>query len=130
MCGPGKVLNRRALVCSGARFGRMRMKRAMLAAFAVFLGLAAGVLGRKEDETHYLGLAREVRQAFTREYVTPAGRLMSDAETAYALAIEFALLSSPEQRQHAGDRLDFAFGNVRGRERYSHLVPILFPVRF
>jgi len=46
-----------------------------------------------------------VRQAFGHEYVTPAGRMMSDAETAYALAIEFALLQFPEQRQSAGQRL-------------------------
>ena len=41
-------------------------------------------------------------QAFADEYVTPAGRLLSDAATAYALAIEFDLLPDAEQRQHAG----------------------------
>ena len=63
------------------------------------------MLGRNEDEAHYLDLADEVREAFAREYVTPAGRLMCDAETAYALAIAFELLPIAEQRQRAGDRL-------------------------
>src|SRR5207253_5774809 len=49
--------------------------------------------------------AAEIRTAFQHEYVTPSGRLMSDTTTAYALAIEFALLPEPRQRQHAGKQL-------------------------
>jgi len=71
---------------------------------AELLGKAAGVLGKSQDETKYLALADEVRMAFAREYVTPNGRMMSDAPTAYALALEFALLQ-PAQRPHAGERL-------------------------
>ncbi len=63
------------------------------------------MLGRVEEEAHYLALADEVRRAFAREYVTPAGRLLSDAQTAYTVAIEFGLLPEPEQRQHAAQRL-------------------------
>jgi alpha-L-rhamnosidase len=63
------------------------------------------VLGHAEDQARYLALADEVRAAFCAEYATPNGRLMSDAVTAYALAIEFALLADPEQRRHAGERL-------------------------
>jgi alpha-L-rhamnosidase len=72
---------------------------------AELLGRAAGVLGHATDEGHYLSLAAEVRAAFVDEYVTPAGRLMSDTVTAYALALQFALLTSAEQRQRAGERL-------------------------
>ena len=50
-------------------------------------------------------MAEKARSAFVREYVTPAGRLMNDAETAYALAIAFDLLPTAGQRQHAGNRL-------------------------
>ncbi len=78
---------------------------AYFARSAELVGRAAGVLGRGEEEAHYLALANEVRQAFAREYVTPAGRLLSDAQTAYTLAIEFGLLTDPEQRQHAAERL-------------------------
>jgi alpha-L-rhamnosidase len=67
--------------------------------------LAAEVLGRTEEQKKYLALAAEARVAFVREYVTPSGRLMSDAETAYSLALIFDLLPTAEQRQRAGDRL-------------------------
>jgi len=63
------------------------------------------VLGRAEDEARYLALASEVRDAFAREYVTPSGRMLSDAATAYALAIQFSLLSDAAQRRQAGERL-------------------------
>jgi alpha-L-rhamnosidase len=66
---------------------------------------AAEVLGHTEAQKKYRALADEARAAFVREYVTPSGRMMSDAETAYALAIAFDLLPTAEQRQRAGDRL-------------------------
>jgi alpha-L-rhamnosidase len=78
---------------------------AYFARSADLVGLAADALGRADDAAFYHGLAAEVRAAFQREYVTAAGRLMSDATTAYALALEFALLPTPEQRRRAGARL-------------------------
>jgi alpha-L-rhamnosidase len=78
---------------------------AYFARSAELLGQAAGVLGRNEAEAHYRTLAAEVRAAFNREYVTPAGRLLSDSATAYALALQFALLPEEAQRQHAAARL-------------------------
>jgi alpha-L-rhamnosidase len=66
---------------------------------------AAEVLGRDDEQQRYSALADKVRAAFVREYVTPNGRLMNDAETAYALALTFDLLPTAEQRQRAGDRL-------------------------
>jgi alpha-L-rhamnosidase len=78
---------------------------AYFARSAELIALAAGVLGRAEDASYYHALAAEVRAAFQNEYVTPAGRLMSNATTAYALAIEFALLRDPDQREHAGKEL-------------------------
>jgi len=46
-----------------------------------------------------------VRQAFARAFVTPTGRIVSDAQTVYALAIEWDLLPHPHQREEAGRRL-------------------------
>jgi alpha-L-rhamnosidase len=37
--------------------------------------------------------------------VTPGGRVLSDSSTVYALALEWALLPTEDQRHHAGDRL-------------------------
>jgi alpha-L-rhamnosidase len=78
---------------------------AYFARSADLLGQAAGVLGRTEEEAHYLRLAAQVRDAFNAEYVTSAGRVLSDSETAYALALQFGLLKNVEQRRHAGERL-------------------------
>jgi alpha-L-rhamnosidase len=69
-----------------------------------FLAKSADVLGKLEDARKYHQLHTEIRAAFAQEYVTPSGRMVSDATTGYALALEFDLLS-PEQRQRAGERL-------------------------
>jgi alpha-L-rhamnosidase len=78
---------------------------AYFARSAEVLGHAAGVLGRHDDAAHYLDLAGEVRAAFRAAYVTPAGRLAGETATAYALALQFALLPDAEQRRTAGERL-------------------------
>jgi hypothetical protein len=46
-----------------------------------------------------------VREAFAEAFVTPAGRVVSDAQTAYALALEWDLLPMEAQRRVAGRRL-------------------------
>jgi alpha-L-rhamnosidase len=69
---------------------------------AELLGQIAEVLGRVEDATRYLRLAAEVRDAFDAEYVTPAGRVLSDSATAYTLALQFGLLPDATQRRRAG----------------------------
>ncbi|MFG2971124.1 family 78 glycoside hydrolase catalytic domain [Streptomyces sp. NPDC048288] len=63
------------------------------------------LLGHEEDAERYGSLAAEVRAAFAHAYVTPAGRVHSDAQTVYALAIEWALLPQEDQRKEAGRRL-------------------------
>jgi alpha-L-rhamnosidase len=88
-----------------ARTDRHLVATAYFAHSAELVGLTARVLGRAEDEARYLRLADEIREAFARAYFTPDGLMTSDAETAYALAIEFALLTSDEQRRRAGVRL-------------------------
>ena len=65
---------------------------------------AAELLGDAAAAAYYAESAAAVRAAFLAEYVTPAGRMMSDAQTAYALAIVFELAPN-EQHQALGDRL-------------------------
>ena len=67
---------------------------------------AAQVLGREDERKTYQTLAAKARAAFAREYITPSGRMMSDSETSYALALAFDLLPTAEQCQRAGKRLD------------------------
>jgi len=61
----------------------------------------------KLEETKYHTLAREIREAFAKEHFSPTGTMSSDAQTAYALAIDFGLLRSidPARIAHAAERL-------------------------
>ena len=65
---------------------------------------AAALLGETAVAEKYAAIAERVRRAFLAEYVTPAGRMVSDAQTGYALAIMFDLVAE-DQRQALGDRL-------------------------
>ncbi|GAA3895997.1 glycoside hydrolase family 78 protein [Streptomyces lacrimifluminis] len=65
----------------------------------------AGVLGRTQEEARYSALAARTREAFARAFVTPAGRIVGDSPTAYAMALQWELVSLPEQRETAGRRL-------------------------
>jgi alpha-L-rhamnosidase len=78
---------------------------AHLARSAEVVAQAARLLGRLDVAAAYERLASEVRGAFAHEYVTPAGRVVSDAATAYALAIAWSLLPTREQRDRAGEHL-------------------------
>jgi alpha-L-rhamnosidase len=64
----------------------------------------AGILGRDADQAEFEREAQEAKREFEAEYVTPNGRIASDSQTAYALAICFDLLS-PSQTERAGRRL-------------------------
>jgi alpha-L-rhamnosidase len=88
-----------------ARADKAVVATAYFARSARLLARIAGILGRTQDEEHYSRLAEEIRAAFNAEYVTPAGRVRSDAPTAYALALQFDLLMNDDQRRYAGARL-------------------------
>ncbi|MCA9838955.1 MAG: family 78 glycoside hydrolase catalytic domain [Trueperaceae bacterium] len=87
-----------------ARTDKAIVATAYFAYSARLVAQTAALLNREKEKSFYDELAENAKNAFRREFVTPAGRLMNDAETAYALALVFDLLSA-EQRQHAGDRL-------------------------
>lgn len=62
---------------------------------------AAEVLGYKEDIAKYTALLKNVKDAFMKEYVTPAGRLVSSSQTAYVLALNFDMLPEALRAQAA-----------------------------
>ena len=65
---------------------------------------AARVLGRTGDAEKYTALLEKIRRVFLDEFVTPNGRLASNTQTAYSLALAFDLL--PERlRPAAAERL-------------------------
>ena len=78
---------------------------AYLARSAEVVSLAATLVGELDIADRYARLADRVRGAFAREYVTGGGRVLSDAATVYALALEWSLLPTEEQRRRAGERL-------------------------
>ncbi|RFM30969.1 family 78 glycoside hydrolase catalytic domain [Chitinophaga silvisoli] len=53
---------------------------------------AAKTLGKQEDVEKYSALLKRIKEAFFTEYVTPKGRIMSNTQTAYVLALQFDLL--------------------------------------
>ncbi|QOR70776.1 family 78 glycoside hydrolase catalytic domain [Ruania alkalisoli] len=71
---------------------------------AALLTEAATILGHAEDAAHYGDYAERARQAWVREYVTGSGRIASDSQTAYAMAVSYGLVDS-ETTQEMGDRL-------------------------
>ena len=78
---------------------------AYLARSATLLALAANIIGLPADAERYSTLAGKVSAAFRREFVSPAGRLVSDSQTAITLALEFGLFEAEDQRTRAGRRL-------------------------
>jgi alpha-L-rhamnosidase len=65
---------------------------------------AARVLGKEEDARTYSDLLARIKEAFCREFVTPADRIGGNTQTAYVLALMFDLV--PEaQRLLAARRL-------------------------
>jgi alpha-L-rhamnosidase len=78
---------------------------AYFARSAEWVGLAAKVLDLEDESERYLTLAKQIRQAFANEYIAHSGQMVNDAQTAYALALEFDLFLSQQQRQHASERL-------------------------
>jgi alpha-L-rhamnosidase len=55
-------------------------------------GKIASIIGKKSDADYYKEQAAKIKAAFNAEFVTTNGRLMSNTQTAYALALAFGLL--------------------------------------
>lgn len=67
----------------------------------------AGVLCNTDAERKYGEDYKRLLQMFRAEYVTPAGRLVSDTQTALCLALHFDLLETPQQKALAAERLEW-----------------------
>jgi alpha-L-rhamnosidase len=88
-----------------ARTDKFMVSTAYHAHSTRLLARAAEVVGDADDATRYHRLADEIVAAFDDEFVTPSGRLASDAQTAYAMALRFDLLRTDGQRARAAARL-------------------------
>jgi alpha-L-rhamnosidase len=88
----------------GATTDKDLIQTAYFARSTELLARTAQILGKKDDVAKYAALEGEIKSGFQKEFVTPNGRLSSNTQTAYALALAFGLL--PEsQRADAAKRL-------------------------
>jgi alpha-L-rhamnosidase len=88
----------------GATTGKDLIATAFFANSTDLLRRSALVLGKKDDAARYGDLLAKIKGAFTREFVTPTGRVGENTQTAYALALQFDLLPD-ELRPLAAQRL-------------------------
>ena len=88
----------------GATTDKDLLQTAYFARSTALLAKTSYVLGKKEEAAEYEALEEKIVSAFQKEFVTPNGRLSSNTQTAYALALEFDLLPQ-EQRPAAAARL-------------------------
>jgi alpha-L-rhamnosidase len=88
----------------GATTDKDLISQAYFARSTDLLQRTAALLGKSEDARKYAGLLVKIRKAFVDEFVTQRGRLSSNTQTAYSLALAFDLL--PERlRSRAAERL-------------------------
>lgn len=89
----------------------------------------ADVVGRRLDARRYAQLARQLRAAFVAAYVAADGRILSDTQTVYLLALDFGVVSGALRDaavRHLLARLDDADGHLQtGFLGVRHLCPVL-----
>jgi alpha-L-rhamnosidase len=111
----------------GATTGTDLIATAYFAHSADLLARAAEALGDTADVREYGALFHAVRTAFDHEFVTPAGRVGENTQTAYAIALAFDLLPDSMVAQ-AGNRLAGAVHAHGGHLTTGFLgTPILLP---
>ncbi|MBE0654811.1 MAG: family 78 glycoside hydrolase catalytic domain [Bacteroidales bacterium] len=64
----------------------------------------AKILGNESDAADYKALLKNIKSAFAKEYITPNGRMSSNTQTAYVVALAFGLIPE-EMEANAAKRL-------------------------
>ncbi|OCF35835.1 alpha-L-rhamnosidase [Kwoniella heveanensis BCC8398] len=86
------------------------------------------LLGKKSEAARYAADAKKYKKMFQDEYITKNGRLASDSQTAFALALKFGLLEDG-QIERARERLEFLIRRAYFRVSTGFAgTPILLPV--
>jgi alpha-L-rhamnosidase len=84
---------------------------AFFAYSASILADAASVLGKSDDAKTYKDLFGKIKNIFINEYVTKAGRVGTNSQTAYVLALKFNLLPEELRSKAAA----FLAADIKGR---------------
>jgi alpha-L-rhamnosidase len=78
------------------------------------LAKSAKELGKTEDEIFYTDLFSKIKNVFNKEYVTPAGRVGTNSQTSYVLALMFNLLPDDLQPNAA----KFLVDDIKSRRNH------------
>lgn len=89
----------------GATTDKDLLATAFYAYSASLLSQTAEVLGKEGDAKFYEDLFEKIKAAFNKEFVTPNGRMSSNTQTAYVVALAFDLLPK-DQIADAAKRLE------------------------
>jgi alpha-L-rhamnosidase len=98
---------------TGAEVPKEIYATAIFARSAGILADMARVLGGKDEAARYGALARRIRAAFCREFVSKDARIRGDTQAGYALALHFDLLP-PGLRRKAAARMVAALKPYKG----------------
>ena len=98
----------------GATTAKDLIATAYFAHSTEILSKTAAVLGKEEDAAMYLQLFEDIKKAFGNEYITPNGRVSSNTQTAYALALAFDLVDDA-RRNNAAQKL------AEDVDRFKHI---------
>jgi alpha-L-rhamnosidase len=72
---------------------------------------AAGILGKKDDESYYNELFLRIRRVYQQQYVSASGRVYSGSQTSYVLSLMFDLLPEQVRQQSAA----YLVQDIKGR---------------
>ncbi len=78
------------------------------------LGQAAEALGKAEDAKTYADLFNKIKEVFINEYVTKAGRVGTNSQTSYVLALKFNLLPENLRSKAA----EFLVNDIKNRDNH------------
>jgi alpha-L-rhamnosidase len=81
---------------------------------ASLLAEAAKVLGKNDDALFYSDLFAKIKEVFINEYVTKAGRIGTNSQTSYVLALKFNLLPDNLRSKAAG----FLVNDIKSRRNH------------
>jgi len=81
---------------------------------ASILAATAKELGKNEDENIYSDLYNKIKEGFINEYITKAGRVGTNSQTSYVLALMFNLLPDNLTQKAAG----FLVEDIKSRRNH------------
>lgn len=87
---------------------------AFFAYSAKLMSRIAGVLGKTDAANDYAKLFENIRAAFQHRFLTPAGLVVSQTQTAYVLALHFDLLPA----EHRAVALDALVKDIESRDMH------------